>query len=145
MATTNWVPVNENQMAEVKVTKMTAVSQTSIEVETAPVVSLFEHQPMALFDDPKMTIINGQTMFEPDPSKLCDTLEPQTVTIEQANQMIDLTNKAIDHGLVYDCHDQQVTEPVPMISQAMVDQSLESGQPIYDEDALIHFATKLED
>lgn len=145
MKATNWVPVDENQWAEVKVTKMTAVSQTQIKVETAPVMSLFEHQPVSLFDDPKITVIGGQTMFEPDPSKLCDVLEPQIITIEQANQMIALTNQAISDGLVHDDHDQQVTKSVSMINQAMVNQSLKSGQPIYDEDALIHFATKLED
>lgn len=144
MKTTNWVPIDENQWAEIKVTKMTAVSQTQIKVETAPILSLFENQPVSLFNDPKITVIGGQTMFEPDPSKLVDALEPQTLTIEQANQMIELTNQAIADGLVHDSHDRNVTEQVPTISQAMVNRSLKSGQPIYDEDAMIHFATKLE-
>lgn len=144
MKATNWVSVDENQWAEVKVTKMTAVSQTQIKVELSPVLSFFENQPVALFDDPKTTIINGQAVFEADPAKLCDALEPQIVTIEQANQMIELTNQAIADGLVSDGYDRKVTEPVPLINQAMVNQSLKSGQPIYDEDALIHFRTKLE-
>lgn len=145
MKTTNWVPIDENQWAEVKVTKMTAISRTQIKVELSPVLSFFENQPVALFDDPKTTIINGQAVFEADPAKLCDALKPQTMTIEQANQLIKLTNKSIADGLVYDHHDRKVTEPVPLINQAMVNQSLKSDQPIYDEDALIHFRTKIED
>lgn len=143
MKATNWVPVDENQWAEIKVMKMTAISQTQIKVELAPVLSLFENQPMTLFDDPKTTVINGQAVFEADPGKLCDALKPQIITVDQANQLIELTNESIADGLVYDRHDRKVTEPVSLINQAMVSQSLKSGQPIYDEDALIHFKTKL--